>query len=163
VLRRVAPCRSFPINKNYRTHQLEIRCRPRQGRHLDHYQIHPVFGFRHTRLPTGFPFRRSVCRNGRAGRTRPLDQAQRPDVRRDNPVPGLEDLIQAPARFAQQLQAHGPTLRGGLAQSVHPAQAQIGARSPGRSSGSVRDRAGASDVRFRDRAAWAALAPRRRR
>ena len=63
VLRSVDPCMSFQIHKNHRTRKLEITYRQRKCLHLYHYQIHPVFGFRHARIQTWFPFRVYVCLN----------------------------------------------------------------------------------------------------
>jgi hypothetical protein len=65
VLRSVDPCMSFQINKNHRTRKLEIHYRQRKCLHLYHYQVHPIFGFMHTRIQTWFPFRVYVCLNGR--------------------------------------------------------------------------------------------------
>jgi hypothetical protein len=76
VLRSVDPCMSFQINKNHQTRKLEIHYRQRKCLHLYHYQIHPVFGFMHTRIQTWFPFRIYVCINGREWLARQLDQAQ---------------------------------------------------------------------------------------
>ena len=78
VLRSVDPCMSFEIHKNHRTRKLEIQYRPRKCIHLYHYQIHPVFGFMHSRIRTWFPFRISVCLNGREWVARQMDQAQLP-------------------------------------------------------------------------------------
>lgn len=65
VLRSIDPCMSFDIRKNRQTRKLEIHYRPRKCVHLYHYQMHPVFGFRHARIQTWFPFRIYVCLNGR--------------------------------------------------------------------------------------------------
>ena len=48
---------SFQIHKNHRMHKLEIQYRQRKCLHLYHYQIHPIFGFMHTRIQTKLPFR----------------------------------------------------------------------------------------------------------
>ncbi len=94
---------SFQIHKNHRTHKLEIQYRQRKCLHLYHYQIHPIFGFMHTRIQTWFPFRVYVCLNGREWLARQMDQAGRAAMRRDNTFTWLEDLDQeAQALLDQQ-------------------------------------------------------------
>ena len=110
VLRSVDPCMSFQIHKNHRTHKLEIQYRQRKCLHLYHYQIHPIFGFMHTRIQTWFPFRVYVCLNGREWLARQMDQAGLRYVRRDNTFTWLEDLDQAQALLDQQAQANWPQL-----------------------------------------------------
>jgi hypothetical protein len=56
VPRGVDPCLSFQMRKNGATKQLEIQYRKRKGLHLDHYQMHPAFGFLHARIQTWSPF-----------------------------------------------------------------------------------------------------------
>jgi len=153
VLRSVDPCMSFQINKNHRTHKLEIHYRQRKCLHLYHYQIHPVFGFMHTRIQTWFPFRVYVCLNGREWLARQMDQAKLHYVRRANTFTWLEDVAQAQALFNQQLQANWPSLLGELAAAVNPAHAEIFAQFPCRYYWSVNDSEWASDVMFHSRAA----------
>jgi hypothetical protein len=160
VLRSVDPCMSFQINKNHRTRKLQIGYRQRKCLHLYHYQIHPVFGFRHARIQTWFPFRVYVCLNGREGLARQLDQAKLHYVRRDNTFTWLEDVARAQTLFDQQLQANWPSLLGGLAEALNPAHAEIFARFPCRYYWSACDSEWASDVMFRDRAALEAVYPR---
>ena len=111
---------SFEIHKNHRTRKLEIQYRPRKCIHLYHYQIHPVFGFMHSRIRTWFPFRISVCLNGREWVARQMDQAQLHYVRRDNTFAWLEDLERTQALFDRQLQANWPSLLGELAEAINP-------------------------------------------
>jgi hypothetical protein len=160
VLRSVDPCMSFQINKNHRTRKLEIGYRQRKCLHLYHYQIHPVFGFMHTRIQTWFPFRVYVCLNGREWLARQLDQARLHYVRRDNTFTWLEDVAAAQALFNQQLQANWPSLLGDLAQAVNPAHADIFAKYPCRYYWSASDSEWASDVMFNDRTALEKVYPR---
>jgi hypothetical protein len=160
VLRSVDPCMSFQINKNHQTGKLEIRYRQRKCLHLYHYQIHPVFGFMHTRIQTWFPFRIYVCLNGREWLARQMDQVRLHYVRRDNTFTWLEDLPQAQALFDQQLQAHWPTLLGELATAVNPAHADLFAKYPCRYYWTASESEWASDVMFRDRSALEAVYPR---
>jgi hypothetical protein len=160
VPRRVDPCLSFQVHKNHKTREREITYRQRKCLHLYHYQIHPVFGFMHTRIQTWFPFRVCVCLNGREWLARQLDQAELHYVRRDNTFTWLEDVAAAQALFDQQLQAHGPTLLGGLAEAVNPAHAEIFAQYPCRYYWSVSDSAWARDVLFSSRATLQEVYPR---
>jgi hypothetical protein len=160
VLRSVDPCRSFAIHKNRDTQKLEITYRQRKCLHLYHYQIHPVFGFRHARIQTWFPFRIYVCLNGREWLARQLDQARLHYVRRDNTFTWLEDVAQAQALFNHQLQAHWPTLLGELAEALNPAHAEMFARFPCRYYWSLTDSEWASDVMFHDRAGLHAVYPK---
>jgi hypothetical protein len=160
VLRSVDPCMSFQISKNHRTRKLEIHYRQRKCLHLYHYQIHPIFGFMHTRIQTWFPFRVYVCLNGREWLARQMDQAQLRYVRRDNTFTWLEDLAQTQALFAQQVQANWPSLLGELAEAVNPAHPEIFAQYPCRYYWSVSDSEWASDVMFHTRAALEEVYPR---
>jgi hypothetical protein len=160
VLRSVDPCMSFQINKNHQTRKLEIRYRQRKCLHLYHYQIHPVFGFMHARIQTWFPFRVYVCLNGREWLARQMDQAKLHYVKRSNTFTWLEDLEQTQALFNQQLQAHWPSLLGGLAEALNPAHAEIFAHYPCRYYWSVNDSEWASDVLFRSRADLEEVYPR---
>jgi hypothetical protein len=160
VLRSVDPCMSFQINKNHRTGKLEIHYRQRKCVHLYHYQIHPVFGFMHARIQTWFPFRIYVCLNGREWLARQMDLAKLHYVRRDNTFTWLEDVTQAQALFNEQLRANWPSLLGGLAEALNPAQAEIFAKYPCRYYWSVTDSEWASDVMFHSRAALEEVYPR---
>jgi hypothetical protein len=160
VLRSVDPCMSFQINKNHETHKLEIRYRQRKCIHLYHYQIHPVFGFMHTRIQTWFPFRVYVCLNGREWLARQLDQAKLRYVRRDNTFTWLEDLAQTQALFDEQVRANWPSLLGELATTVNPAHPELFADYPCRYYWSASDSEWASDVMFRSRAALETVYPR---
>jgi hypothetical protein len=160
VLRSVDPCMSFQINKNHQTRKLEIKYRQRKCLHLYHYQIHPVFGFMHTRIQTWFPFRVYVCLNGREWLARLMDQAKLHYMRRDNTFTWLEDIPATQALFDQQLQANWPSLLGDLAAAVNPAHTDIFAQFPCRYYWTVNDSEWASDVMFRDRTALEAVYPR---
>jgi hypothetical protein len=160
VLRSVDPCMSFQINKNRGSGKLEIHYRQRKCLHLYHYQIHPVFGFMHARIQTWFPFRVYVCLNGREWLARQMDRAKLHYVRRDNTFTWVEDVAAAQALFDQQLQAHWPSLLGGLAEALNPAHADLFAQYPCRYYWSVSDSEWASDVMFRDRAALEGVYPR---
>jgi hypothetical protein len=160
VLRSVDPCMSFPINKNHRTRKLEIPYRQRKGLHLYHYQIHPLFGFRHTRIQTWFPFRVYVRLNGRAWLARPMDQARLHYLRWDNTFTWLEGVAQTQALFDQQVQADWPRLLGELAAAVNPAHPELFPQYPCRYYWTASESEWASDVMFRSRAALEAVYPR---
>jgi len=160
VLRSVDPCMSFQINKNYKTHKLEIHYRQRKCLHLYHYQIHPIFGFMHTRIQTWFPFRIYVCINGREWLARQMDQAKLHYVRRDNTFTWVEDVTQAQALFDQQLQANWPTLLGELATAVNPLHTGFYTNNPCHYYWTVSDSEWASDVMFHSRAALQEVYPR---
>jgi hypothetical protein len=159
VLRSVDPCMSFQINKNHDSKKLEIRYRQRKCIHLYHYQIHPVFGFMHTRIQTWFPFRISVCLNGREWLARQMDQAGLHYCRRKNTFTWLEDVAQAQALLDQQLQANWFELLAGLVEAVNPIHNDLFAKFPCRYYWSVTDSEWASDVMFRSRAALEAVYP----
>ena len=159
VLRSVDPCMSFEIHKNRNSRKLEIRYRQRKCIHLYHYQIHPVFGFLHTRIQTWFPFRISVCLNGREWLARQMDQAGLHYCKRKNTFTWLEDVARAQALFDQQLQANWCDLLGGLAEAVNPNHGDIFAKFPCRYYWSVADSEWASDVMFRSRAALQEIYP----
>ncbi len=128
VLRSVDPCMSFQIHKNHRTHKLEIQYRQRKCLHLYHYQIHPIFGFMHTRIQTWFPFRVYVCLNGREWLARQMDQAGLRYVRRDNTFTWLEDLDQAQALLDQQAQANWPQLLDACGSGGQPTRSRSSLR-----------------------------------
>jgi hypothetical protein len=157
VLRSVDPCMSFAVTKNRQTRKLEIQCRRRKCLHLYHYQIHPVFGFMHTRVQTWFPFRISVCINGREWLARQMDQAKLRYVRRDNTFTWVEDIDQAQALLDQQLQADWPSLLGELAAAVNPMHAEF--LPEHHYYWSVRESEWATDVMFRSRDALTAVYP----
>jgi hypothetical protein len=159
VLRSVDPCRSFQIHKNRQTRKLEIHYRQRKCIHLYHYQIHPVFGFMHARIQTWFPFRIWVCLNGREWLARQMDQAKLRYMRRKNTFTWLEDVAAAQALFDQQLQAHWPSLLGGLAEALNPIHAEIFAAFPCQYYWAVSDSEWASDLMFRNPDALAAVYP----
>lgn len=159
VLRSVDPCMSFQIHKNRQTRKLEIRYRPRKCLHLYHYQIHPVFGFMHTRIQTWFPFRVYVCLNGREWLARQMDAARLHYVRRDNTFTWVEDVAQAQALFDQQLQANWPSLLGELAAAVNPLHDDLFAQFRCQYYWSVRESEWASDVMFASRAALEGVYP----
>lgn len=140
--------------------KLEITYRQRKCLHLYHYQIHPAFGFMHTRIQAWFPFRVYVRLNGREPLARQMGRIKLHYVRRDNPCTWLEDVAAAQALFDRQLQAHWPTLLDGLAEAVNPAHAEIFAKYPCRYYWTVSDSEWASDVMFRDRAALEQVYPR---
>jgi hypothetical protein len=150
---------SFQINKNRKTRKLEIHYRERKCLHLYHYQIHPVFGFMHTRIQTWFPFRIYVCINGREWLARQMDQVGLHYCKRKNTFTWLEDVAQAQALFNQQLQANWSELLGGLAQAVNPIHDDIFAKFRCRYHWVVRDSEWASDVMFRSRAALQEVYP----
>ncbi len=159
VLRSVDPCMSFQIHKNHRTHKLEIQYRQRKCLHLYHYQIHPIFGFMHTRIQTWFPFRVYVCLNGREWLARQMDQAGLRYVRRDNTFTWLEDLDQrrpCSTSSAGQLAA----VVGRLRLAANPAQSEILPRFPCHYYWSVSDSEWASDVLFPSPEALATVYPR---
>ncbi len=160
VLRSVDPCMSFQIHKNHRTHKLEIQYRQRKCLHLYHYQIHPIFGFMHTRIQTWFPFRVYVCLNGREWLARQMDQAGLRYVRRDNTFTWLEDIDQAQALLDQQAQANWPQLLDACGSGGQPAQSEILARFPCHYYWSVSDSEWASDVLFPSPEALATVYPR---
>jgi hypothetical protein len=160
VLRAVEPCRSFQINKNRARQRLEIHYRQRQCLHLYHYQIHPVFGFRHARIQTWFPFRVYVCLNGREWLARQMDQAGLAYQRRDNCFPWLEDVARAQALMDAQLRAAWPELLQAIVRVLHPAPDQIFARYPAQYYWSVHQSEWASDVMFRSRSDLEAVYPR---
>ncbi len=160
VLRSVDPCLSFQITKNRDTKKLEIHYRERKCLHLYHYQIHPVFGFMHTRIQTWFPFRIYVCLNGREWLARQMDQAKVHYVQRDNTFTWVEDVAQAQALFNQQLQANWQSLLAELAEAVNPAHQETFANYPSHYYWSFRESEWASDVMFQSRAALEGVYPR---
>jgi hypothetical protein len=153
VLKSVDPCMSFQIVKNHQTRKLEIQYRQRKCLHLYHYQIHPVFGFMHTRIQTWFPFPIYVCINGREWLARQLDAAKLRYVRRKNTFTWLQDVAQTQALFNQQLQANWPALLDQLARSVNPVYADIFGTHGPRYYWGVQDSEWASDIMFSSRAA----------
>src|SRR5207245_187142 len=64
------------------------------------------------------------------------------------------------ALFAQQLQANWPSLRGGLAEALNPAHAEIFAQTPFQYYWSVDESEWACAVLFRERAALTTVYPR---
>jgi hypothetical protein len=160
VLRRVEPCMSFEIHGSRRTQKLEITYRERQGMHLYHYQIHPVFGFMHARIQTWFPFRITVCINGHEWLARQMDQAGLAYQQRDNCFPWVEDVAKAQELFNHQLQANWPNLLNDFAAALNPIHDTIFERYPTQYYWSVAQSEWSSDVLFRSREALQAIYPR---
>jgi hypothetical protein len=160
VLRRTDPCMSFEIHRNRSTKKLQIKYRRRQGMHLYHYQIHPVFGFMHARIQTWFPFHAYVCINGHEWLARQMDQAGLHYQRRDNCFTWVEDMAKAQELFNQQLKTHWQTLLNELAAAVNPIHQAIFAQYPTDYYWSVAQTEWSSDVLFRRRADLQAMYPR---
>jgi hypothetical protein len=160
VLRCVEPCMGFQIHQSQTTHRLEITYRQRQGMHLYHYQLHPVFGWRHTRLQTWFPFRVQVYLNGREWLARQLDRAGLRYQRRDNCFPWVADVARAQALFDEQLGTAWPEVLQALARAVNPLHEQLFAPYPTDYYWTLYQSEGATDVLFRSRADLETLYPR---
>jgi hypothetical protein len=153
VLRCVEPCMGFQIHKSRHTGRLEIRYRQRQCLHLYHYQIHPQFGWLHTRIQTWFPFRVQVCLNGREWLARQLDQFGLAYQRRDNCFPWVEDLARAQALLEEQTRIAWPEHLTALARAVNPLHEPMFAKYPTDYYWSLYQSEWATDVLFRCRAA----------
>jgi hypothetical protein len=157
VLRCVEPCMAFAIHKSRQTRRLEIRSRPRQCLHLYHYQIHPRFGWMHTRIQTWFPFRVHVCLNGREWLARQMDQVGLAYRRRDNCFPWVEDPARAQALLDEQIHTAWPEHLTALARAVNPLHEELFDLYPTDYYWSLHQSEWATDVLFRSRADLEAL------
>jgi hypothetical protein len=160
VFRKVDPCMSFEIHGNRTTKKLQITYRKRQCLHLYHYQMHPIFGFMHSRIQTWFPFRVYVCINGHEWLARQMDQAGLRYQRRDNCFTWIEDLAKAQALYDQQLQANWPSLLNEQAAALNPIHDTIFAHYPTQYYWTLTQSEWSSDVLFRSRADLLAIYPR---
>ncbi len=164
VLRSVDPCMSFQSHKNHRTHKLEIQYRQRKCLHLYHYQIHPIFGFMHTRIQTLVSLPRlRLPQRSRVGLARQMDQAglRRLRCAATTRSPGWKTSTRAQALLDQQAQANWPQLLDACALAwPTSAQLEILARFPCHYYWSVSDSEWASDVLFPSPEALATVYPR---
>jgi hypothetical protein len=115
VLTSVERCRTFEIYRDRQAKHLYLQPRIRKCLFLDHYVIHPVFGFLNARIQTWFPFSIQLCLNGREWLARQMDQAGLAYARQDNCFPWIEDWTQAQQLMDQQLQGNWPTLLNDIA------------------------------------------------
>lgn len=74
-----------------------------QCKHLYVYQIHPIWGFMHTRIQTWFPYRIQVVINGREWLARQLDEAGISYARSGNKFISIADDARARQFQAQQV------------------------------------------------------------
>jgi hypothetical protein len=110
ILRAVEPCYSFEIVRNRALQKLVLERRFRKGLAVYLYQMHPEFGFMHTRFQTWLPFDVQVCINGREWLGRMLDRAGVGYVRRDNCFTELGELSKAQALAESQAAQNWPNL-----------------------------------------------------
>jgi hypothetical protein len=152
VLECVEPCMSFQINKSQRTGKLKIHYRPRQCKHLYHYQFDPGFGYMYVRLQTWFPFGVQVYLNGREWLARQMDRSGLAYERRDNSFTWLENVFKAQTLMDEQARVAWPQRLDALARRVNPIHDAIFAKYPTRHYWSVYQSEYATDVLFHKRA-----------
>jgi hypothetical protein len=88
-------CTSYDIFRNPKTHQLELRRRPRKCLHYYFYFDDDRFGLTQVRLQSWFPFNTNVVLNGREWLARQFDQSGLGYQRRDNCFTWVEDFTRA--------------------------------------------------------------------
>lgn len=159
LLNCVEPCWAYRICGNRETKRLELRLEERKCLHVYRYQVHPVFGFMHTRLQTWFPFQIQVCLNGREWLARQMNAAGLAYERRENCFTRLADVSRAQELMAAQLRVAWPRLLNDLARESHPLRAQIFKAYPQNYYWTVRESEYATDVMFKTPAALARLYP----
>ncbi len=160
ILTAVEPCRSYEVVRDRDSRHLRLQPRQRKCLFLYHYQIHPVFGFMHARIQTGFPFAVQICLNGREWLARSMAAEGLQYVQRDNCFPWLEDPVRAQQLMDRQLRADWPALPDGLARDLNPEHAAMFRAFPVGYYWSTHQSEWATDIMFRDAASLAALYPK---
>jgi hypothetical protein len=121
----VESCNSFNIQSNHQTGHLDLASKPRKCQHVYHYQIHPVFGFMHTRLQTWLPFNITVNINGREWLGRQMDAAAIAHTRHENCFPWVSDFVAAQKLLDQQVSFDWATALGDVGRIANPVHQQI--------------------------------------
>jgi hypothetical protein len=88
-------CTSYDIYRNPKTHQIDLRRRPRKCLHFYFYCEDERFGLAQIRLQTWYPFHTNVVLNGRAWLAKQLDKEGIGYQRRDNGFTWVEDFARA--------------------------------------------------------------------
>src|SRR5262249_40089457 len=130
VLSCLEPCWKFEIHRNRMTKKLELKLGPGKCLFLYHYQIHPVFGFRHARIQTWFPFSVQICRNGREWLARQMQAARLDYLQHDNSFPWIANWTKAQRLMDAQLKTKWPKLLNGIAQQLNPIHTEIFRKHP---------------------------------
>jgi hypothetical protein len=102
-------CTSYDIYRNAKTHQVELRRRPRKGLHYYFYFEDSRFGLSQVRLQTWFPFQANVVLNGREWLAGQLDAKGIGYQRRDNCFTWIEDFARVQKLASKQPQIPWPT------------------------------------------------------
>jgi len=121
VLTCVEPCRSFEIYKNKNEKKLELVGRNRKCKFIYHYEIHPVFGFTHTRIQTWFPFNIQIGINGREYLARQMDKHDMAYTRSGNCFPDIENLAKAQRLMNAMHKIDWVKALDRICRQVHPA------------------------------------------
>ena len=121
----VEGCWSYDVRSNRATGHLDRVHAYRKCLHLYHYQIHPKFGFMHTRLQTWLPFNLWVNINGREWLGRQLDAAGIGYRRHENCFTQVNDMAAAQAFLDEQIGVDWTELLKPLGETVNPARRSI--------------------------------------
>lgn len=121
IFRTVETCSGFELKRDPVEKKIKLVSRIRKCLHIYHYQIHPHFGFMHTRLQTWLPCTMYVCINGREWLSRELDKKRLGYVRKRNCFVDLEDVSRTQEIMDRQLKESWPSLLDGLRRQVNPA------------------------------------------
>jgi hypothetical protein len=130
ILSCLEPCWKFEIHRNRLKKRLELQLRSGKCLFLYHYQIHPLFGFLHARIQTGFPFSIQICLNGREWLARQMQTAGLDYLQQDNCFPWIADWTQAQRLMDRQLKTRWPKLLNGSARQLNPIHAEIFRKHP---------------------------------
>jgi hypothetical protein len=125
VLSAVENCRSYTVNRNRETKQIELQNTPRKCLHLYFYFLHSRFGFMHARLQTWFPFDLQICLNGREWLCRDLDRLGLGYRRRENCLIQVEDVQRAQTLLDRQLKLNWIKELDLIAATVHPVRREL--------------------------------------
>ena len=120
TLRAVEPCNSFDVRCV--DGKLKVVTRMRKCLHIYHYQIHPTFGFMHTRLQTWLPFNMNICINGREWLRHQLDNNKVQYIKKENCFTYLSDPGKAQKLMNEQLKTNWTKLFHQLAEGANPAR-----------------------------------------
>ncbi len=116
----VEPCATFAVEGNRAKKRLELRSAFRKCLFLYRYEIHPLFGFMHTRIQTWFPFSVQIWINGREWLERALKEDKLKYRREENCYTWLADPDRAQKLMNQQLRARWPTLLDSVLDDMNP-------------------------------------------
>jgi len=159
ILSCVEPCRSYTIQRNPVSRELDLRSTERKCLHLYFYFMDREFGLMHVRLQTWLPFTLQVCLNGREYLARAMTSAGVGHVQSDNCFTSIDDLPRAQGLLDRLTTRNWARTLDVFARRVNPWLTTSGGLRLHPYSWTLRQSEWATDVLFRDAESLAALYP----